>query len=52
MEINSKLNDKEKIIETKDLKVDVKDSKIDLEMFIVVYQNITDYRIISSIMEE
>lgn len=47
--MESKLNDKEYIISSKDLKVDVKESKIELEMFFAVYENITDYQIIDNI---
>ena len=43
-EINSKLNDKEKILSSKNLKVDVNDSKIELEMFFTVYEDITEYQ--------
>ncbi len=42
--IKSKLNDNESIIETKNLKVDIKDSKIELDMFIVTYENIAQYQ--------
>ena len=42
-EIESKLNDKEYIIEQKNLKINVKDSKIIVESFFAVYEDITDY---------
>ena len=52
-EINSKLNDKEKILSSKNLKVDVNDSKIELEMFFTVYEDITEYqKIEENIVEE
>lgn len=52
-EINSKLNDKEKILSSKNLKVDVNDSKIELEMFFTVYEDITGYqKIEETIVEE
>lgn len=47
--INSKLNDKEYIISSKNLKVEIKESKIILEMFFSVYEDITDYRVIEDI---
>ncbi len=46
MQIQSKLNDNEKIISSKNLKVDIKDSKIELEIFFTVYEDITDYALI------
>ena len=50
--MESKLNDKEYIISSKDLKVDIKESKIELEMFFSIYEDITDYQIIdNSILE-
>ena len=42
-EMESKLNDKEYIIEQKNLKINVKDSKIIVESFFAVYEDITDY---------
>lgn len=52
-EINSKLNDNEKILSSKNLKVDVNDSKIELEMFFTVYEDITEYqKIEENIVEE
>lgn len=42
--INSKLSDNEYIIETKKLKVEQNNSKIVLELFISVYEDITDYK--------
>ena len=52
-EINSKLNEKEKILSSKNLKVDVNDSKIELEMFFTVYEDITEYqKIEENIVEE
>lgn len=50
--MESKLNDKEYIISSKDLKVEIKESKIELEMFFAVYEDITDYQIIDNIKEE
>lgn len=51
--MESKLNDKEYIISSKDLKVDIKESKIELEMFFSIYEDITDYQIIdNSILED
>ncbi len=44
--MESKLNDKEYIISSKNLKVEIKESKIVLEMFFSVYEDITDYKII------
>lgn len=53
VEINSKLNDKEKILSSKNLKVDVNDSKIELEIFFTVYEDITEYqKIEENIVEE
>ena len=46
--MESKLNDKEYIISSKNLKVEIKESKIVLEMFFSVYEDITDYRIIEN----
>lgn len=52
-EMESKLNDKEKILSSKNLKVDVNDSKIELEIFFTVYEDITGYQIIEEeIIEE
>lgn len=51
-EIKSKLNDKEKILSSKNLKVDVNDSKIELEIFFTVYEDITGYQKIEEIIEE
>ena len=42
-EINSKLSDKEYIIDTKKLKVEENNSKIIIEVFTSVYEDITDY---------
>lgn len=42
-QINSKLNDKEKILDAKKLKVNVNDSTIELEMFFTVYEDITAF---------
>lgn len=51
--MESKLNDKEYIISSKDLKVDIKESKIELEMFFSIYEDITDYQVIdNNILEE
>ncbi len=50
--MESKLNDKEYIISSKDLKVDIKESKIELEMFFSVYEDITDYQVIDNISLE
>lgn len=50
--MESKLNDKEYIISSKDLKVEIKESKIELEMFFAVYEDITNYQIIDNIKEE
>ena len=41
--IKSKLNDEEHIIYEKCLKVSLNDSKIELEIFYAVYENITAY---------
>lgn len=46
--MESKLNDKEYIISSKNLKVEIKESKIVLEMFFSVYEDITDYKIIEN----
>lgn len=46
--MESKLNDKEYIISSKNLKVEIKESKIVLEMFFSVYEDITDYMIIEN----
>lgn len=46
--MESKLNDKEYIISSKDLKVEIKESKIELEMFFSVYEDITDYQVIDN----
>lgn len=50
--MESKLNDKEYIISSKDLKVNIKESKIELEMFFSVYEDITDYQVIDNISLE
>ena len=42
--INSQLNDKEFIIKQKNLKITPKDSKIIVETFVSVYEDITDYK--------
>ena len=42
--ITSKLSDNEYIIDTKKLKVEENNSKILLELFVSVYEDITDYR--------
>lgn len=44
--IKSKLNDKEYIIDTKKLKVETNNSKIILELFVSVCEDITDYSLI------
>ncbi len=41
--MNERLNDDEYIITQSNLKVDIKSSKIELDVFYVVYENITDY---------
>lgn len=46
--MESKLNDKEYIISSKDLKVEIKESKIELEMFFSIYEDITDYQVIDN----
>lgn len=48
-QIESKLNDKEKILDAKKLKVNVNDSKIELEMFFTVYEDITGFQKIEEI---
>lgn len=48
-QIESKLNDNEKIISSKNLKVTVNDSKIELEVFFTVYEDITGYEKIEEI---
>ena len=50
--MESKLSDKEYIISSKNLKVNVKESKIELEMFFSVYEDITDYQVIEEIIDE
>lgn len=50
--MKSKLNDKEKIIDRKSLKVDMKESKIVMEVFFTVYEDITDYQEIQNLPEE
>lgn len=50
--MESKLSDKEHIISSKDLKVNIKDSKIEVEMFFSVYEDITDYQIIEETILE
>ena len=42
--IESKLNDKEKILDEKKLKVTLKDSKIVVDIFFTVYEDITGYQ--------
>jgi len=42
-QMESKLNSKEYIIRNKSLKSELKDSKIEIEMFFAVYEDITDY---------
>lgn len=44
--ISDQLQEGERIIDTKDLKVHVKESKIRLELFFTVYEDITDYQVI------
>lgn len=51
-ELTSKLNDKEKILTSKNLKVDINDSKIELDIFFSVYEDITGYEKIDEIIEE
>ena len=41
--MNSQLNDNEYVIDQKNLKVSLKDSKIILDTFFTVYEDITDY---------
>lgn len=43
LQIESKLKDNEHIITEKQLKVDIKESKIVLDMFYAIYEDITDY---------
>lgn len=50
-QMESKLNDKEKILDAKKLKVNVNDSKIELEMFFTVYEDITGFQKIEEIEE-
>lgn len=45
--IEEKLNEEEYIINEIELKVKVKNSKIELEMFYTVYEDITDYKLIN-----
>ena len=45
--IEEKLKEEEYIINEIELKVNVKNSKIELEMFYTVYEDITDYKLIS-----
>ena len=53
MQIKSQLNDSEYIISEKQLKVDIKESKIVLDIFYAVYENITDYmEIKEQVLEE
>lgn len=47
--MESQLSDKEKIISQKNLKVEVKESKIELEIFFTILENITSYQ---NIIEE
>lgn len=47
--MNEKLKENEHIISTKDLKVSTKESKIRLDVFFTVYENITDYQKIDEI---
>ena len=44
--MKSKLNEKEYIIDTKKQKVEENNSKIILEVFFSVYEDITDYQLI------
>lgn len=50
--IQSKLKEKEYIIDTKKLKVEKNNSKIVLEVFFSVCENITDYKELTEIVEE
>ncbi|MDD2377269.1 MAG: sporulation protein YqfD [Bacilli bacterium] len=50
--IEDKLNDNEYIIDEKQLKVNVKDSKIEVDIFYAVYENITGYQPIIEEEEE
>ncbi len=49
LKVQSQLSDKEKIISQKNLKVEVKESKIELEIFFTVLEDITSYQ---NIIEE
>lgn len=50
--IESKLNDKERILSQKTLNIEQKDSKMVVEMFFTVLEDITDYQTIEEIDEE
>lgn len=50
--IEDKLDENEYIIDQKKLKINIKDSKIELDMFFSVYENITSYQAIEEIIEE
>lgn len=50
--MESQLNDNEYVIDQKNLKVSIKDSKIVLDTFFTVYEDITDYIKIEEIKEE
>ena len=52
MQIESKLKEDEYIIEEKQLKVNIKESTIVLDIFYSVYENITDYAEIVEQTEE
>lgn len=50
--IESQLSDNEKIISQKNLKVEIKESRIELEVFVTVLENITSYQNIEEKIEE
>ena len=50
--MKSQLNDNEYIIDQKNLKVSIKDSKIILDTFFTVYEDITSYKKIEELIEE
>ncbi|MDD4282612.1 MAG: sporulation protein YqfD [Bacilli bacterium] len=50
--IEERLSEDEYIISQNSLKVDIKSSKIELDVFYVVYEDITSYQLIEEILEE
>ena len=50
--MKSKLGDKERILDSKNLKVEIKESKIEVDMFFTVFEDITAYQKIEEPLKE